>query len=153
MTSGYKDSVFTSIESLLKGEEWEYGDLMEATADDGKETPSNCQCSCLCEEVKCTCVCTCGYTEIDVEPGLYMFVSQEGEDAEFIPINDMEIGGAVQVLKAGYKVTRSAWALSGAYLVMTKYHDEIIYKYTAEGVVPWAPNMFDLLAEDYQFVE
>lgn len=70
----------------------------------------------------------------------------------------MNIGGAVEALKAGMRVARTGWNGRGMWLqlVSRRYADRPAYveMKTANGdFIPWLCSQTDLLAEDWTVVE
>jgi len=73
----------------------------------------------------------------------------------------MDIGVAIDQMRSGHKVARSAWNGKGMWLALQVPYDHskmtlpsIIYMFTAQQrLVPWVPSQTDLLAWDWMVVE
>lgn len=71
-------------------------------------------------------------------------------------MHDMDIGGAVEALRHGLKVTRRGWNGKGMHLELQvpDQHSKMTLPYvfmrTAQGdLVPWLCSQMDLLAVDW----
>jgi hypothetical protein len=74
---------------------------------------------------------------------------------------EMDFGGALEALKAGYKVSRPSWNGKGMWLLLQipDQHSKMTHPYIyieypiAEGCrVPWMASQTDMLAEDWEIV-
>lgn len=161
--------VYDSIDDILAEEEWEYGDILEVSNEDEQDEQDDCV-GCIRFDSEYGCQCeddcdACPECPNEIEAGLYMYVDND----EFISVEDMGIGDAIEVLRAGHKVARAGWNGKGMYLLMVNPEDYSvdcsvvcsshvpllpwIGMKTADGCfVPWLCSQTDLLAEDYQYV-
>ena len=71
----------------------------------------------------------------------------------------MDIGGAVEQLRAGERVSRAGWNGKGMYLELQipDFHSKMtlpyVYMRTVKGdLVPWLCSQTDLLADDWDVV-
>ena len=72
----------------------------------------------------------------------------------------MNLGFAIEALKQGSRVTRTAWNGNGMSLAIPdedlpedwQGNAQLIALYTPSGFSPWNPAQVDLLAEDWQVV-
>jgi hypothetical protein len=98
-------------------------------------------------------------------PGHAGYVSWSPADVferEYAPDGKMGFGGALKLLEAGFRVSRSGWNGKGMWLVLadgghTYFPDDsrwpmlphILMKTVDDAVVPWLASQTDMLAKDW----